>query len=194
MLDRPASRRSVVLGAFALFGAAGALASMDDDGSSDTREESADISVPQNPWASNPIIVTANDHANVFNKSLAAETDDALQFWNLKMDELRWEGRFVYRESPNNPDIIVHGRRPRNFKGCGEHGKLWGCTSSYQKVGQADGTTRIEVKSTNSDFYVEAVIAHELGHNLGLGHSDTEEFPIMDPQMGRNYMRLHFRD
>lgn len=134
-----------------------------------------------NPWNTDSIsvkIIKETDSGRNFNSI----TETAIEYWNDNMSELKFNGKFTTdSDGTTNIEIVV----TNEIENCGTENSpdTIGCAPHYDEKGDADGeTTQIKIESGYNRKTTLTIIKHELGHTLGLKHSDQNEWPIMSPQ------------
>lgn len=126
----------------------------------------------ENPWGKKEIVVGLSGHGN-YSKDLTNITRSALDYWE-ENDEQYSEFVINYRLEPNasNPDLLIQFTNSVSFcSGTLDFTAFTGCAPLLTSADSVSSETiRIEADWGPRD--VEATLKHELGHTMGLDHSD----------------------
>ena len=138
-----------------------------------------------NQWGRNPVTVTTVSDSGA---SIPAGYDDrftaALTYWETNSDIYTGQTVSFDRIEPTDPataDIIV--TITNVLKSCGDKETEYsfaGCAP--RPSGRLPMPAYIEIRASNRGAYLQEVLKHELGHVLGLAHSDPPQ-SVMSTEM-----------
>lgn len=138
-----------------------------------------DRSTP-NPWGEEIIRVVVLNNADP-DRNYTKFASSAISYWNSNISKLGYKGEFKI-VSNDSDDVDVRINIVNNIDECGvEDGDEFVGCADYIKKGEFVTTpTNVRIEAGYSDKATRDTTIHELGHTLGLKHSDSEEWDIME--------------
>jgi hypothetical protein len=123
-----------------------------------------------NPWTTERITVTINNSTEAHDFEPLAR--NAIGYWNARMDDLGYTGRFVYSTEPEGqPDVEIRVVSE-------VEGEAVGRAPVNDGVGRAAGTSVIRIQWDGAGS-TQQILTHEFGHTLGLTHADHPQWGVM---------------
>lgn len=130
-----------------------------------------------NPWSDpNITVYIGPENVSEDNRQLVVSE---LRHWEKNSEEyIDGNLTFTVVEDKRRADITVTFE---DFVMCGGSSKPIGCA----EVGSSDEgsiySADLTIERGESPYSTSRIIRHELGHAMGLGHSDSAEYPFMAP-------------
>jgi hypothetical protein len=138
------------------------------DGSTEDGQATTDS---RSPWGSDPIVVAVDGPAG---RDVVPLVRTATAYWEANATRYAGYGvEYELRPDAANPDVVVRFRD--EITGCEDSHDTAGCAPYITAAGQIDRPVTVEIKTGLSDDSTVQVVAHELGHTLGLGHDDAPQ-------------------
>jgi len=145
-----------------------------------------ETAVPDNPFGKLPIVVGLERRASG-SPNANDRLQEAISYWEENADTyVEFEDvEFAYRPNSGSPDILVEIVDEIRTCGQSEHdGIISGCAPLLTEYNQVDRTARIKIIDELDGDRLTDVMKHEVGHTLGLDHSDEPaEIMSHDPEL-----------
>ncbi|MFC7202947.1 matrixin family metalloprotease [Haloferax namakaokahaiae] len=137
-----------------------------------TKTEAAMSQRTTGPWGSDPVVVgiTAPDDG----RNYTTFVESATAYW--EDEDTRYLGYDIdYDVQPDatDPDLVVEFRS--HVPECSGHGNAAGCAPYITDESQIESPVVVYVKTGFNDDSTTEIVAHELGHTLGLSHDDDPQ-------------------
>lgn len=137
---------------------------------------------PQNPWRSEVVTVSIAD-PGITSRNHSKYVMEAVEYWNENMEEYTpyaFELRYVPNEF--NADIVINFEQIVECNGTYDN---WGCAPVIDNDSIAEPRVQARIKTNTPGPLLADLITHEMGHILGLGHSQhppvmAESLPEID--------------
>lgn len=123
----------------------------------------------KNPWAKKPVTVAiVKDHNE--SRTVEPQVRSALAFW--ERNETSFEVEYQLINDSSQADIVI--RFVEKIGECGSESdeEVIGCAPVYTAVGSANEQTTVRIETGYDNESTTTILKHELGHTLGLEHSD----------------------
>ncbi|WP_410766362.1 zinc-dependent metalloprotease family protein [Haloferax sp. DFSO60] len=121
------------------------------------------------PWGSDPVIVAVSAPSDGRNYTMLVEA--ATTYWETEDSRyLGYEIDYEVQSNATNPDLIVSFGP--EVPGCSGHNEAAGCAPYITDGSQIDRPIEVYIKTGFSNDSTTEIVAHELGHTLGLAHGD----------------------
>ena len=133
-------------------------------------EEPAWSGDEDNPYRQERLVVAIDRSAND-SREYAPLVREALDYWEANSE--RYAGYPIeYELDPDATDPDVRVQFVNAVEQCGTETHAAGCAPVITEPGQFDPPVEVSVRTGFSDNSTVQVLEHELGHTLGLHHSD----------------------
>jgi hypothetical protein len=141
------------------------------------------IAPPANPWGESQITVAVVDETNT-NREFTPLIEQGVGYWNDNLSRLDYEGQFTVTNT-SDPDVRVRIVEEIDTCGVHDHTDAVGCAEVNNGVWSADRPTEVRIQRGYADESTKNIVAHEIGHTLGLRHEDAGEWAVMVPERDR---------
>lgn len=136
------------------------------------------------PWPGSPTVVAINDTVTD-DRDRTGPVSNALEYWNENDERYgTYTTEFVLRPDATDPDVVIEFVPDIGVCGHTDEETTVGCAPVLSNQTLADRPTRVRIEGGFTDDSTELIVEHELGHVLGLGHSD-EPTDLMGPYFDR---------
>ena len=151
----------------------------DAGGSADRRALTpGDASTNSNPWGEGELTVAINNSANE-SRNYRPLVREALEFWsNNSARFAEFDVGYHLEPDASQPDVVV--RFVDDIDSCANVTDPAGCAPYVTRNGAVSRPVSVEVVGSYSNESTLLILKHELGHTLGLNHTDDPQ-SVMSP-------------